>query len=126
MHISETSSLMSGIIWKRLTQKREKFFPSYPFSCLFCQNWHYSSHSTKREEKGPDFIVDGAYERTACICYFEGKTNGAMKPRLIHLLLVDDFTAHNRVQNFSRWDLFLSNCHDIFGEDGDVGQFADC
>lgn len=88
------------------------FFHSCTFNCLFCQNWHFRTQSTKRGEKGPDFIVNGVDERTACICYFGGdptphlpyainasklardkkkglilricwETNGAMNPKLL-------------------------------------------
>jgi pyruvate formate lyase activating enzyme len=48
------------------------FLHSCTFNCLFCQNWHYRTQSTKKGEKGPDFLVNGVDERTACICYFGG------------------------------------------------------
>ena len=88
------------------------FFHSCTFNCLFCQNWHFRTQSTKRGDKEPDFIVNGVDERTACICYFGGdptphlpyaikasklarekkkgrilricwETNGAMNPKLL-------------------------------------------
>ncbi len=88
------------------------FFHSCTFDCLFCQNWHFRTQSTKRGKKGPDFITDGVDERTSCICYFGGdptphlpyaihasklalekkkgrilricwETNGAMNPKLL-------------------------------------------
>jgi pyruvate formate lyase activating enzyme len=48
------------------------FFHTCTFNCLFCQNWHFRTQSTKKGEHGLDFIVDGVDDRTACICYFGG------------------------------------------------------
>jgi pyruvate formate lyase activating enzyme len=88
------------------------FFHSCTFDCLFCQNWHFRTHSSERGVEGPDFIVNGVDGKTACLCYFGGdptphlpyaihasrqalekkkgrilricwETNGAMNPKLL-------------------------------------------
>jgi pyruvate formate lyase activating enzyme len=88
------------------------FFHSCTFNCLFCQNWDYRKFSTREGQRDPTFLVDGADEKTSCICYFGGdptphlpyainasrmarkkrkdqilricwETNGAMNPKLL-------------------------------------------
>jgi pyruvate formate lyase activating enzyme len=98
------------------------FFHSCTFNCLYCQNWHFRKLSSRAGRKGPDFIVDGVRDSTACICYFGGdptpqllyainvsrlalekregrplricwETNGAMNPKLLEK--VADLSLHS-------------------------------
>lgn len=59
------------------------FFHSCTFNCLFCQNWQYRTLSTKKGKKGPDFIAEGADEKTSCICHFGGDPTPQL-PYAIH------------------------------------------
>jgi pyruvate formate lyase activating enzyme len=58
------------------------FYHACSFDCLFCQNWHYRHHSTRRSEVDALDLADAVDERTACICYFGGDPS----PQLPHAL----------------------------------------
>ncbi len=97
------------------------FFEACTFNCLFCQNWHYRSRSTKAGTMGPEAIVASCDERTSCVCYFGGdptpqliyairasnlaresgkgvlrvcwETNGSMNPRLLRRMAKISFES---------------------------------
>ncbi len=68
------------------------FFEACTFNCLFCQNWHYRSHSTETGTLSPEAIVDSCDEKTSCVCYFGGDPT----PQLVYAIHASKLARQKR------------------------------
>jgi len=48
------------------------FYEACSFDCLFCQNWHFRSHSVRGPRHRAAELADAVTPKTRCICYFGG------------------------------------------------------
>jgi pyruvate formate lyase activating enzyme len=48
------------------------FYEACSFDCLFCQNWHFKSHSVSSSRHSAAEVADAVDSRTRCICFFGG------------------------------------------------------
>ena len=48
------------------------FYEACSFNCLFCQNWHFKTHSLAGRRRSADELAAAVTPRTRCICFFGG------------------------------------------------------
>jgi pyruvate formate lyase activating enzyme len=48
------------------------FYQACSFDCLYCQNWHFRSHSHGPRRRSASDLADAVTPRTRCICFFGG------------------------------------------------------
>jgi len=48
------------------------FFQACSFNCLYCQNWHFRTETSKPHTASVHALTADVDEKTSCICYFGG------------------------------------------------------